>query len=45
MNMANVHKGMKTKQPPYVWYTAYQEGKIRNFHENYRRKLELGDDE
>ncbi|WP_160289741.1 aromatic ring-hydroxylating oxygenase subunit alpha [Novosphingobium pentaromativorans] len=45
MNMANVHKGMKTKQPPYVWYTAYQEGKIRNFHENYRKKLELGEDE
>ena len=36
-NMPKVQAGLKTKQPPYVWYSAYQEGKIRNFHENYER--------
>ncbi len=43
-NMPNVQLGLKTKQPPYVWYSAYQEGKIRNFHENYDRWMGLSDE-
>jgi len=35
--------GLKAKQPPYVWYSSYQEGKIRNFHRNYDRALGLSD--
>jgi phenylpropionate dioxygenase-like ring-hydroxylating dioxygenase large terminal subunit len=40
-NLPKVHAGLKTKQPPYIWYSAYQEGKIRNFHENYDRWMGL----
>jgi hypothetical protein len=39
MNLPKVHAGVKAKQPPYVWFSAYQEGKIRNFHRNYERAL------
>lgn len=38
-NLPKIQAGLKTKQPPYVWYSAYQEGKIRNFHRNYDRAL------
>lgn len=38
-NVPSVHRGLKAKNPPYVWYSAYQESKIRNFHENYERAL------
>jgi phenylpropionate dioxygenase-like ring-hydroxylating dioxygenase large terminal subunit len=40
-NLPKVHAGLKTKQPPYVWYSAYAEGKIRNFHANYDRWMGL----
>jgi hypothetical protein len=41
LNVPKVQKGLKAKQPPYVWYSAYQESKIRNFHQNYDRWLGL----
>jgi nitrite reductase/ring-hydroxylating ferredoxin subunit len=34
-NLSKIQAGLKTKCPPFVWYSAYQEGKIRNFHRNY----------
>ncbi len=40
-NIPQVQKGLKTKQPPYVWYSAYQESIIRNFHRNYEQHLGL----
>ena len=43
-NVPSVQRGLKAKNPPYVWYSAYQEGKIRNFHENYERVLGLKDE-
>jgi phenylpropionate dioxygenase-like ring-hydroxylating dioxygenase large terminal subunit len=43
-NLPKVQAGLKTKQPPYVWYSAYQEGKIRNFHANYDRWMGLSED-
>lgn len=43
-NLPKVQAGLKTKEPPYVWYSAYQEGKIRNFHQNYDRALGITDD-
>jgi phenylpropionate dioxygenase-like ring-hydroxylating dioxygenase large terminal subunit len=41
LNLPKVQKGLKAKQPEYVWYSSYAEGKIRNFHKNYNRKLGL----
>jgi len=41
LNMPKLQAGLKTKQPSYVWYSAYQEGKIRNFHRNYDRAMGL----
>jgi phenylpropionate dioxygenase-like ring-hydroxylating dioxygenase large terminal subunit len=43
-NVPSVQRGLKAKNPPYVWYSAYQEMKIRNFHNNYERALGLTDD-
>lgn len=40
-NVPQVHQGLKTKQPPHVWYSGYQEAAIRNFHRNYERALGL----
>lgn len=40
-NLPSIQRGLKAKQPPYVWLSAYQEGKIRNFHRNYERALGL----
>lgn len=40
VNLPKVHKGLKTKQPPYIWTAAYQEGGIRNWHGNYDRLME-----
>lgn len=45
LNLPNVQLGLKTKQPPSIWYSAYQEGKIRNFHQNYERWMGLAGDE
>ena len=38
-NLPYVHAGLKTKQPPHVIFSAYQEGLIRNFHRNYEKAL------
>lgn len=43
-NVPSVQRGLKAKNPPYVWYSAYQEGKIRNFHQNYERALGIPDE-
>ena len=40
-NMVSLQAGLKTKYPRYTWYSAYQEGKIRNFHCNYDRWMGL----
>ena len=40
-NMAAIQKGLKAKSRPFVWFSAYQEGKIKNFHENYERWMSL----
>ncbi len=44
-NIPQVQKGLKTKQPPYVWNSAYQESILRNFHRNYAERLGLKDGE
>ncbi|MET1755897.1 aromatic ring-hydroxylating dioxygenase subunit alpha [Novosphingobium sp. RD2P27] len=44
-NVPDVHKGLKTKQPPYVIYSAYQESIIRAFHDRYERMLGLAEGE
>ena len=41
-NLPYVHAGLKTKQPPYVILSGYQEGMIRNFQRNYEKALGLG---
>lgn len=38
-NLPNIQKGLKAKKEDYVWFSSYQEGKIRNFHRNYNAKL------
>jgi phenylpropionate dioxygenase-like ring-hydroxylating dioxygenase large terminal subunit len=43
-NVPAVQRGLKAKSPPYVWYSSYQEMKIRNFHRNYEKALGLEDD-
>ncbi|MCB2074029.1 MAG: aromatic ring-hydroxylating dioxygenase subunit alpha [Novosphingobium sp.] len=40
-NVPHVQTGLKTKEPPYVWYSGYQESIIRNFHLNYDKALGL----
>lgn len=40
-NIPQVHKGLKTKQPPYVWVSGYQESIIRNWHRTYEQRLGL----
>jgi phenylpropionate dioxygenase-like ring-hydroxylating dioxygenase large terminal subunit len=42
-NMPQTQRGLKTKQPPYVWASGYQESIIRAFHRNYAQRLGLGD--
>ncbi len=44
MNAPSVHAGLKAKQPPYVWLSAYQEGMIRNFHQNYDKLMDIDPD-
>lgn len=43
-NLPKIQKGLKYKQPPHVWYGAYQEGKIRNFHRNYDRRMGIAEE-
>ena len=44
-NIPQVQRGMKTKQPPYVWLAGYQESVIRNFHTLYAKQLGLAEGE
>lgn len=44
VNLSKVQRGLKTKQPPTVWFSAYQEGGIRNWHGIYDRLLGLDSD-
>jgi phenylpropionate dioxygenase-like ring-hydroxylating dioxygenase large terminal subunit len=44
-NIPQVHRGLKTKQPPYIWLAGYQESVLRNFHTLYARQLGLGEGE
>ena len=44
-NVPDTQLGLKSKQPPYVWYGAYQESIIRAFHDNYEKRLGLKDGE
>jgi nitrite reductase/ring-hydroxylating ferredoxin subunit len=41
-NLPKIQLGLKTKMPPHIWYSAYQEGKIRHFHANYEKQLGIG---
>jgi hypothetical protein len=43
INLPKVQLGLKTKQPPYVWMSAYQEGVLRNWHKTYSEKLGLAE--
>ena len=43
LNVPSVQRGLKAKVPPYVWLSAYQEKKIRNFHRNYERALGIAE--
>jgi Ring hydroxylating alpha subunit (catalytic domain) len=44
-NIPQVQRGLKTKQPPYIWLAGYQESVLRNFHTLYARQLGLGEGE
>lgn len=44
-NIPAVHTGLKAKSPDHIWYSAYQESIIRNFHEIYEGRLGLGEGE
>jgi phenylpropionate dioxygenase-like ring-hydroxylating dioxygenase large terminal subunit len=41
VNLSKVQRGLKTKQPPTVWFSAYQEGGIRNWHRIYDEMMGL----
>lgn len=45
MNLPFVQEGLKAKQPPYIWYSSYQEGKIRHFHSLYNRWMGIEGEE
>jgi phenylpropionate dioxygenase-like ring-hydroxylating dioxygenase large terminal subunit len=40
-NLPQVHKGLKGMKNPQVIFADYQESKIRHFHENYKRWMEM----
>ncbi|MFA7588199.1 MAG: aromatic ring-hydroxylating dioxygenase subunit alpha [Novosphingobium sp.] len=44
-NVPDTHEGLKSKQPPYVIYSAYQESIIRAFHDRYEQRLGLAEGE
>ncbi len=44
-NVTHVHLGLKTKNPPHVIYSAYQESIIRAFHDRYEQWLGLEEGE
>lgn len=39
INLPRVQAGLKAKNPPYLWYSSYQEGVIRNWHHIYEKQL------
>jgi len=41
LNLPYVQEGLRAKQPPYIWYSAYQESKIRHFHTLYDEWMKL----
>jgi len=41
LNLPYVQEGLRAKQPPYIWYSAYQESKIRHFHTLYDKWMNL----
>lgn len=43
-NLPKVLAGLKATSQPYVWLSAYQEGKIRNLARNYNEALGLKDE-
>ena len=43
-NVPSVQRGLKAKNPPFIWYSSYQEMKIRNFHRNYEKALGIADE-
>jgi nitrite reductase/ring-hydroxylating ferredoxin subunit len=44
-NVPDTHLGLKSKQPPHVIYSAYQESIIRAFHDRYEKWLGLAEGE
>jgi phenylpropionate dioxygenase-like ring-hydroxylating dioxygenase large terminal subunit len=44
-NIPDTHLGVKTRQPPHVIYSAYQESIIRGFHDKYEKLLGLKEGE
>ena len=44
-NIPQVHIGLKAKMPDTIWYSAYQESIIRNFHKNYEHALGITEDD
>ncbi|HMP55134.1 MAG TPA: aromatic ring-hydroxylating dioxygenase subunit alpha [Novosphingobium sp.] len=44
-NIPQVHIGLKTKQPPHIWLSGYQEAILRAWHDNYAARLGLKDGE
>ncbi len=44
-NFPAVHQGLKSKKPEHIWYSAYQESIIRNFHDLYEKALGLSEAE
>ncbi len=43
-NVPAVQRGLRAKNPPYVWLSSFQEMKIRNFHRNYEAALGIADE-
>jgi hypothetical protein len=43
INIPKVQAGLKTKQPPYIWMSSYQEGVLRNWHHTYSKVLGLAE--
>ena len=44
-NLPKVQKGLKTKQDPYIYLAAYEEGKVRHFHHLYDQWVAYDDGE
>ena len=40
-NLPKVQAGLKTKTDPYIYFSAYAEGKIRHFHDLYDKWMEV----